>query len=289
MARLSLTNNRYRLQQGLTLVELLVALTLGLLVTATFLQIFSGSKKLYLVQEQSSGIQDNGKFALEWLGKYIRLAGYRDDPTIRKQYTFRLPVTVRSCGSPAITLSSGQVITGRDYIVDVVKGTYNSDCIIFRYQGNIDGSITDCFGTSIDNNGQADNPQTVINVFFLGFDQNINDWALRCDSITLNANGSIGRNWISQAFINNVQDMQILYGVFDNTAGTQVYLPAAQVANWTNVVSVKIALLLRSEDNASITDQNQPYYFPPWNNNQPVTPNDFRLRRVFTTTINLRN
>ncbi len=279
MAKIFLINS-YRDQKGLTLVEILVALTLGLFVTATVLQIFLSSKRVYLTQEQNSGIQENGNFALEWLNKYIRITGYRNDPTIQNTYSFGNN-DINACGQ-AITLKEGQVIIGKDNVIDSVKGNYNSGCIIFRYRGNVDGSITDCFGTPVNNNAE-----TVINVFFLAFDQNINDWALRCKSTTLSANGSTVR---TATFVNNVQDMQILYGT-----STGTYLTAANVTDWTNVVSVKIALLLSSENNGvSVTNQHQTYTYPPWplSSNQPpvmVTANDFRLRRIFTTTINLRN
>lgn len=266
----------YRHQKGLTLVEILVALTLGLVVTATVLQIFLSSRQVYLTQEQSSGIQENGNFALEWLGKYIRLAGYRNNVKYIDRISSFEDLNINACGQQ-IGFVPGQVMAGLDNVANNNK----SDCIIFRYRGNNDGSITDCFGTRINND-----KQTVINVFFLAFDQTINDWALRCDSTTLNDTGTVAKPWNPQTFVNNVQDLQILYGT-----NTGAYT-ATQVTNanlWDNVISVKIALLLSSENNGvSITNQNQTYVFPPWSN-QPVTANDFRLRRVFTTTINRRN
>ena len=78
-----LKGNRYRYQQGLTLVEILVALTLGLVVTAMVLQIFLSSKLAYLTQEQGSRIQENGSYAMELMSKYIRMTGYRNDAWIQ--------------------------------------------------------------------------------------------------------------------------------------------------------------------------------------------------------------
>jgi type IV pilus assembly protein PilW len=59
---------------------------------------------------------------------------------------------------------------------------------------------------------------------------------------------------------------------------------AVTTANWPNVVSVRISLLVQSpEDN--LVDAPQTYTF----NSVTTTPADRRLRHVFTSTIGLRN
>ena len=85
-----------------------------------------------------------------------------------------------------------------------------------------------------------------------------------------------------------VQDMQILYG--EDTGGgggnqyTDVYVNASAVADWTNIRSVRINLLLQSADN--ITTEPRAFTFNGANAN---TGNDNRLRVAFSTTIVLRN
>jgi len=85
-----------------------------------------------------------------------------------------------------------------------------------------------------------------------------------------------------------VQDMQILYG--EDTGGgggnqyTDVYVDASAVADWTNIRSVRINLLLQSADN--LTTEPRAFTFNGANAN---TGNDNRLRMVFSTTIALRN
>ena len=65
-------------QQGLSLVELMVALTLGMVLMAGFLQIFMSVRSTYATNEASSRLQENGRFALDFLAQHARLAGYRD-------------------------------------------------------------------------------------------------------------------------------------------------------------------------------------------------------------------
>ncbi len=83
-----------------------------------------------------------------------------------------------------------------------------------------------------------------------------------------------------------VEDLQILYG--EDTGGgneyADEYLTANLVSDWADVRSVRINLLLRSEDD--ITTQPRAFTFNGANAN---TANDNRLRMVFSTTIALRN
>lgn len=62
-------------QRGLSLVELMVAITIGIILLAGVLQIYLSSKQSYRVQEATSRLQENGRFAIELLGRDIRDAG----------------------------------------------------------------------------------------------------------------------------------------------------------------------------------------------------------------------
>lgn len=63
-------------QLGLTLVELMVAMTLGLILMTAVIQIFIGSKQSYRVTDNTSRVQENGRYAVEALSSDIRMAGY---------------------------------------------------------------------------------------------------------------------------------------------------------------------------------------------------------------------
>ncbi|WP_275097938.1 PilW family protein [Sedimenticola hydrogenitrophicus] len=62
-------------QAGLSLVELMVALVLGLMLTAGIIQLFVGSKQTYRFQEAYSRVQENGRYLVEALNRDIRMAG----------------------------------------------------------------------------------------------------------------------------------------------------------------------------------------------------------------------
>lgn len=67
----------HRSQCGLTLIELMVAIVIGLILTAGVIQIFLGSHQTYRFQEELSRIQENGRFALETLARDVRNADFR--------------------------------------------------------------------------------------------------------------------------------------------------------------------------------------------------------------------
>jgi type IV pilus assembly protein PilW len=64
-------------QRGVTLVELMVALVLGLVLTGGAIQVFIGQRTTYGFNEGLSRLQENGRFALDTLNYRVRMAGYK--------------------------------------------------------------------------------------------------------------------------------------------------------------------------------------------------------------------
>jgi type IV pilus assembly protein PilW len=69
--------NNSRHQYGLSLVELMIAITLSLLLIAGVLQIFLSSKQTYSTNNALSRVQESGRFAMEFLTQDIRNVGYK--------------------------------------------------------------------------------------------------------------------------------------------------------------------------------------------------------------------
>ncbi len=67
---------RLRTSRGLGMVELLIALVLGMLITGAALQVFLGSKRSFEIQRELSRIQENGRFAIDYLTGDIRGSDY---------------------------------------------------------------------------------------------------------------------------------------------------------------------------------------------------------------------
>ncbi|WP_296217642.1 PilW family protein [Pseudomonas sp. UBA2684] len=62
-------------QRGLSLVELMVAMLIGLIITGAVIQVFISNKTTFLMQDGMSRVQENGRFALQYLALEIRPAG----------------------------------------------------------------------------------------------------------------------------------------------------------------------------------------------------------------------
>ncbi len=66
-------------QRGVTLIELMVSMMLGLALVAGISQLFIQSQKSFTMQRNLSDMTDDGTFILEDLAKGLLLAGYSED------------------------------------------------------------------------------------------------------------------------------------------------------------------------------------------------------------------
>lgn len=74
-------------QAGLSLVELMISITLGLVLMGGVVQMFVSSKTVYSTQQNLTRIQETGRLAIEFLSRDLRMAGnmgcFRED-TVNK-------------------------------------------------------------------------------------------------------------------------------------------------------------------------------------------------------------
>ena len=63
-------------QNGFSVLELLVALGLGLLVVAGIVQLFVGNSRTYEIVNAQARLQENARFAFEFISRPARMAGY---------------------------------------------------------------------------------------------------------------------------------------------------------------------------------------------------------------------
>ena len=82
-----------------------------------------------------------------------------------------------------------------------------------------------------------------------------------------------------------VLNMQILYGEnLDGDMDADAYLTADNVSNWKNVVSVRLWMLVETENDRVIPNSRAVNYY-----GNTYSINDRRVRREFSTTVTLRN
>lgn len=74
---MQVTHKFSRYQQGLTLIEMMIALTIGMVLLGGVVTVLSSSQQTYRVNEALARIQENARYAFQLLSRDIRMAGYR--------------------------------------------------------------------------------------------------------------------------------------------------------------------------------------------------------------------
>src|SRR5436190_22011265 len=62
--------------RGLSLVELMVAITIGLIIMAAVSAVFVNSRANYTTQESLARLQENARIAINTVARDLRMAGY---------------------------------------------------------------------------------------------------------------------------------------------------------------------------------------------------------------------
>ena len=114
-------------QHGFTLVEILVAMVIGLLMMAGIMQISAANKESSRLQRNMGFVQENIRVSMDLLNRDIRMAGFNTNPNVD------VP--------PFITVSAPTTITTAAITAD--GGGADNDQITLRYQ-----SATDCLNVN---------------------------------------------------------------------------------------------------------------------------------------------
>lgn len=285
---------RPKAQMGLTLVELMVSMVIGLAVIGAGMAMYTTSGFAGKGSSALSQMGEDATLALSLMRNHIAMAGYSrmvSDPTSNtmvKLYTGR-PVFGCRFGVNSATndnfLSSTDPATAQ---VTCDNGlAAGNDTLIVLYEADQDNTVatstsapTDCLGSGVPS--VTSNPLGNYNIAENRFFINANN-ALSC-----RGNGGAP----PQPLVDNVTQMQIWYGVSGTvprgTVATR-YLRANQIgdmnnANWDQVVSVRLCLVIQSRE--PILDVPAPFF----DCNGVSTPTtDRRLYRAFSTTVVLNN
>jgi type IV pilus assembly protein PilW len=207
-------------QDGFTLIELMIALLIGLFLAGGLLVLVQDNRRVFGNQNQMAQLQDSERLALSMMTDVIQMAGYFPDPTSNSAQSTMLATTATT---PAMV--AGQALTG----------TYNAavpgDSITVRYTTSGSDGILTCTGTS--STGAI---FTYINTF----------------SVVKNAAGvsqlvCTREDGVQYPLVNGVTNLSVTYGVNTTGSGNNVdtYQNAAQVtaaSNWSNVISLRIEL-----------------------------------------------
>lgn len=238
---------------GYTLVETLIAVLISLVLLAGLLQIFLNTKNIYNMQTNYVQLQENDRFLNAYLLRVIRLAGYRSVPA-NGNFT---PINTVFATTPYVSGTHNTGLNGSDTLTIAYQGSGNGS-------GTPDGTIRDCLNQAIDANTIATST----------FSINANN-EFQCQAI--NPNASPSNN--TQTLIPGVENFQVLFGEdLNNDNAADRYVPANfSGLNMNRVVSVRVCLLVRSNDPVKMSQKTITYNllgttFTPANNKYLRTP-----------------
>ena len=283
--------------RGLTLVELLVAMALGLIITLAAVSALVISQQGFRSVDAASQVRDNARFASDIMRRVILQAGYLSPQfAIDRNHGFSLNNAVAS--EPNIkgfnnatylidSEDSESLVTGATNTVPTsLRGVNGSDMLVVRYQvghattgGVADRSMINCLG-NVETVTPANPDERLFSVFHISNTAS-GEPALMCTW----RNETTG-NWETKPLIEGVERLQILYGthnVTPSTAPTALpsttltpaanrYLRADQLVvtgddaatntNWSRVRSIRIGMVLRGLNGSAPTTANGPAIFP---------------------------
>lgn len=325
-------------QQGMTLVEIMISLLIGAFLLGGVLQIFINSKQTYRMQDAVSRLQENGRFALEFLTHEIRMAGHigcasvnpasvtndlntasgdynvfidelfpaiqgfeavgaawapainaavtlplpgSDVITIRRAGDQSFPVTAHLTGAADLTLDPAIATADNLRNAGFLNAAGNNLCAraivnncqritVFQISGIAANVLSHAAGVCAPGPGNASN--NLGNITYVGgevFPARTVSYYVRNNPANQPALYRRVNRDNAEELVESIEQLQITYGV--DTTGAYRYVTANNVANWANVVSVRIVVTARTlEANLSAAG-------------------DGRLRQDFSTTIALRN
>jgi type IV pilus assembly protein PilW len=209
-------------QQGFTLLELMIAMTIGLFLAGALLTVVQTNKRVFLNQNQLEQMQDGQRMAMTLMADIIQSAGYFPDPTTN---------TVGSAFGATGSFATTQTITGNLGAAPPGSG----DSISVRYVTAPQDGILNCSGLS-NTNALGGANINYVNTFAVV--AGVPSGQLVCTD----------QSGTAYPLVSGVTNLTVLYGVKTSLAAAgnnaDTYLNASQMSatNWQNVISVWIKL-----------------------------------------------
>lgn len=282
---------RHPLQVGFSLVELVVALAIGLLVVGAVLVTYLSSSQGQRVQAAAAQMDEDAQVALRLLSSEVMQAGFSQPtgvqastsgPDIRFMRA-AVPNRLIECGSgPSAATSacanrpSNQ--TGALALLVSYEATRSNTALS-------DNGPSDCLGSSVAVG------TIVTNRYYLSSASGLT--SLQCLGSALSSAGAA----ISNApLVSNIDSLKLWYGQADSAGLTPQpvrHVVAAELAGdevtaFERVVSVRICVLARSTEPAAGLDANVLLNYLDCDL-KPQASTDRRMRRAYFTTVALRN
>jgi type IV pilus assembly protein PilW len=274
-------------EKGMTLVELMVALVIGLVITLAAVSSLVVTRRGFSTVDAASQLRDNGRFAADLIQRVANQAGFKD-PVYAIATPSQTDLADDASGSIAANVTGFNNALFKDNALTSATArttSDGSDVLILRYQSaklnndasdDADRTMIDCAGNPAKTIPLNRNDR-MVSVFSVSVGDD-GEPSLRC---ARSIDGSAPSQ--SQPIIQGVENFQVLYGVdgftsvntsFNGTTNSipEKYLradqmvvggdPASQATynNWRRVRSIRIGMVLRGPPNSQQGKESVTYY-----------------------------
>lgn len=247
-----------RRYSGFTLIELMIALILGLLLLSGLYSMLSANQHSVALVRSNGQLITDGQRALSVMRMYIQQAGYRDFNRVENEIFLPASgawVTKQFVSGTDNAITSGAVKTGTDELLVRFFGSGTSSA---------DNTIYDCAGAGI-------SAATSISVRWYVSPAN----ELRC-------NDSVGNNIV---VTDSVENLQVRYLLTSSSNPRYLNAPLTST-QWLDVSRVEFGLLLSTPFDQSVSSSQNSYQLLGVSNS---LPNDKQLRQTFSESVLIRN
>ncbi|MFT4065358.1 PilW family protein [Paraburkholderia sp.] len=222
----------WRGARGHTLVEFVIAMALGLIVTAGAISLYTTQRSAFERASNATRMREAGLTALMLIGPQLQMAGF-------------VPAGVVGYNAPSPLFGcSGGRPTGAADSPGCTTLSTGSDGVAIRYVGDgvstwpsSSGQITDCVGQGVKSSDAALGSEgvPVVNRYFANVSESTGEPELYCDG-----NGNAGS---AQPLVEGVERVRLRYWL----AGAPVAIDASAVPadQWTNIVAVDLCVIVR--------------------------------------------
>lgn len=235
---------------GYTLIELIIALLLGVIIIgAAFYMLLSGQKSLTF-QQAMANVQDNATIGLSFIVGDVKHANLNMLYTDMRNNRVSGLVVSNSNFPPNIT--TNRVVSSTADASSPSLTNIKSDVLVIQYKPNKAKSY-DCEGNLI-----TSTDEIIVQKYFLRRDGNASasDYSLACDAGRYNkavtATSITGLDGSGQILMQRVDQFKVLVGV-KSVGGMMSYMTLKQFASapsTSKAVSIQIGLLARSVDSS---------------------------------------
>jgi len=304
--------------RGFTLIELMITLLLSSILIAAIGKVFVDSSTAFRKQKNLSYLVEDGRYAQQLLMRELRRTSFLRNKLETNGTDAKVFITDNNVFNSGINLNFGAGESIRGIFKNGgINDEFDINHFIIRYQLNDKNDLPSTTSTTFDDSpctrdvhlnkseDPAVKPPHVVTIYFyVKFDKDTNTPVLYCKAKRETINTDTATATLIKIspkavpLISNVEKMYVLYGVDTGTDNIpNQYLQAdadkfTKDKKWKNVVSVRLFLVLRSEDKNFIYNKSQ---YKINGRTHMVKPSkldpyaDKRLYKVFTTTISLRN